>query len=47
MLISFAKEKEKMTASHSASQPSIWRQIFTKNMLLCLYTGFCSGLPLF
>ncbi len=36
-----------MTASHSASQPSIWRQIFTKNMLLCLYTGFCSGLPLF
>ena len=36
-----------MTASHSSPQPSIWRQIFTKNMLLCLYTGFCSGLPLF
>lgn len=27
--------------------PSLWQQIFTKNMLLCLYTGFCSGLPLF
>ncbi|MDP8100567.1 AmpG family muropeptide MFS transporter [Phocoenobacter atlanticus] len=26
---------------------SIWQQIFTKNMLLCIYTGFCSGLPLF
>ncbi|AFU18195.1 AmpG family muropeptide MFS transporter [Actinobacillus suis] len=36
-----------MTASHSAPQTSIWRQIFTKNMLLCIYTGFCSGLPLF
>ncbi|WP_150539266.1 AmpG family muropeptide MFS transporter [Actinobacillus vicugnae] len=35
-----------MTASLSP-QPSIWRQIFTKNMLLCVYTGFCSGLPLF
>ncbi|MDP8162522.1 AmpG family muropeptide MFS transporter [Pasteurella skyensis] len=28
-------------------QQSIWQQIFTKNMLLCIYTGFCSGLPLF
>lgn len=36
-----------MTASHSSAQASVWRQIFTKNMLLCLYTGFCSGLPLF
>ena len=35
-----------MTASPSY-QPSIWQQIFTKNMFLCLYTGFCSGLPLF
>ncbi len=33
-----------MTAS---SQSSLWQQIFTKNMLLCIYTGFCSGLPLF
>lgn len=33
----------------TASTPrlSIWQQIFTKNMLLCIYTGFCSGLPLF
>ncbi len=29
------------------SQPSIWQQIFTKNMLLCIYTGFASGLPYF
>ncbi|AIZ78224.1 AmpG family muropeptide MFS transporter [Actinobacillus equuli] len=36
-----------MTAYHSSPQPPIWRQIFTKNMLLCIYTGFCSGLPLF
>lgn len=34
-----------MTAS--TSQPSIWQQIFSKNMLLCVYTGFCSGLPYF
>lgn len=26
---------------------SIISQIFSKNMLLCLYTGFCSGLPYF
>lgn len=31
----------------TATRPSIWQQIFTKNMLLCIYTGFCSGLPLF
>lgn len=44
MLASYlTKNKDKMTAS----QPSIWQQIFTKNMLLCLYTGFCSGLPFF
>lgn len=36
-----------MTVSHSPIQSSIWRQVFTKNMLLCVYTGFCSGLPLF
>ncbi|WGE50848.1 AmpG family muropeptide MFS transporter [Actinobacillus equuli subsp. haemolyticus] len=36
-----------MTAYHSSPQSPIWRQIFTKNMLLCIYTGFCSGLPLF
>lgn len=34
-----------MTAS--PTQKSIWQQIFTRNMLLCIYTGFCSGLPLF
>lgn len=35
-----------MTACN-VQKPSIWQQIFTKNMLLCLYTGFASGLPLF
>lgn len=35
-----------MTACN-AQKPSIWQQIFTKNMMLCLYTGFASGLPLF
>ncbi|QGM81132.1 AmpG family muropeptide MFS transporter [Otariodibacter oris] len=29
------------------SKPSIWQQIFTKNMLLCIFTGFSSGLPLY
>ncbi|QLB21156.1 AmpG family muropeptide MFS transporter [Vespertiliibacter pulmonis] len=27
--------------------PTIWQQIFTKNMLLCIFTGFSSGLPLY
>ncbi|MEG9498576.1 AmpG family muropeptide MFS transporter [Mannheimia indoligenes] len=35
------------TPENNATKPSIWQQIFTKNMLLCIYTGFCSGLPLF
>ncbi|WP_301098299.1 AmpG family muropeptide MFS transporter [Otariodibacter sp.] len=29
------------------SKPSLWQQIFTKNMLLCIFTGFSSGLPLY
>lgn len=28
-------------------KPSIWQQIFTKNMLRCIFTGFTSGLPLY
>ncbi|OOH89671.1 AmpG family muropeptide MFS transporter [Pasteurellaceae bacterium 15-036681] len=28
-------------------KPSIWQQIFSKNMLLCIFTGFTSGLPLY
>lgn len=35
-----------MTACN-VQKTSIWQQIFTKNMMLCLYTGFASGLPLF
>ncbi|MCK3655436.1 AmpG family muropeptide MFS transporter [Pasteurellaceae bacterium Macca] len=29
------------------AKPSIWQQMFTKNMLLCIFTGFSSGLPLY
>ncbi len=25
----------------------IWRQVFTRNMLICVFTGFSSGMPLF
>lgn len=35
------------TPENTVPKPSIWQQIFTKNMLICIYTGFCSGLPLF
>ncbi|OOR99941.1 AmpG family muropeptide MFS transporter [Haemophilus paracuniculus] len=31
----------------TTTKPSIWQQIFTKNMLLCIFTGFSSGLPLY
>jgi len=30
-----------------ADSPIIWRDIFTKKMLICIFTGFTSGLPLF
>jgi PAT family beta-lactamase induction signal transducer AmpG len=26
---------------------TIWKQLFTRNMLICVFTGFSSGLPLF
>ena len=29
------------------AKPSIWRQIFSYKMLLCVFTGFTSGLPLY
>lgn len=28
-------------------QQGIWQQIFTKRMLICIFTGFASGLPLY
>lgn len=28
-------------------QPSIWQSLFTKKMLICIFTGFSSGLPLY
>lgn len=27
--------------------PSVWQQIFTKHMLICVFTGFASGMPLY
>ncbi|UOO82158.1 AmpG family muropeptide MFS transporter [Uruburuella testudinis] len=27
--------------------PGIWQQIFTRRMLICIFTGFTSGLPLY
>ncbi|MDO5640756.1 MAG: AmpG family muropeptide MFS transporter [Neisseria sp.] len=30
-----------------ATQPGIWQQIFTRRMLICIFTGFTSGLPLY
>ena len=26
---------------------TVWEQLFTKRMLICVFTGFASGLPLF
>ena len=30
-----------------ATRPGIWQQIFTRRMLICIFTGFTSGLPLY
>src|SRR6266436_4890464 len=27
--------------------PTVWQQLFTRRMLICVFTGFASGLPLF
>ena len=29
------------------NNPSIWQSLFTKKMLICIFTGFSSGLPLY
>lgn len=31
----------------STKQPSLWSQIWTRRMLICIFTGFSSGLPLY
>lgn len=31
----------------SSPSPGVWRQIFTRRMLICIFTGFTSGLPLY
>ncbi|HLP30805.1 MAG TPA: AmpG family muropeptide MFS transporter [Geothrix sp.] len=31
----------------SPPPPTVWQQLFTRRMLICVFTGFTSGLPLF
>ncbi len=31
----------------SENSPNLWRAIFTRKMLICIFTGFSSGLPLY
>jgi len=30
----------------AAPPPSVWQVLFTRRMLICVFTGFSSGLPL-
>ena len=34
-------------SSPAVTQPSIWRSLASKKMLICIFTGFSSGLPLY
>lgn len=44
----FAKIKATTnTGVITLQQPSIWQHIFTRRMLICVFTGFASGLPLY
>lgn len=36
-----------MTQNAHQSPPSIWQRIFSQHMLICVFTGFSSGLPLY
>lgn len=36
-----------MSETTAAPAPSLWRQLFTRQMLVCVFTGFSSGLPLY
>ncbi len=35
------------SAAQQVSKTSVWEQLFTKRMLICVFTGFASGLPLY
>lgn len=35
------------TGAAVAGAPSVWAALFTRKMLICVFTGFSSGLPLF
>jgi len=34
-------------AAQQVSEASVWSQLFTRRMLICVFTGFTSGLPLY
>ena len=34
-------------AAQQVSESSAWKQLFTRRMLICVFTGFASGLPLY
>ena len=34
-------------AAQQVSESSVWKQLFTRRMLICVFTGFASGLPLY
>ena len=36
-----------LKTSQAGAQPTIWQSLFTKKMLICIFTGFSSGLPLY
>lgn len=33
--------------SDTSPGPSLWQQVFTRSMLVCIFTGFASGMPLY
>ena len=35
------------SAAQQVSEASVWEQLFTRRMLICVFTGFASGLPLY
>lgn len=34
-------------AAQQMNEASVWQQLFTRRMLICVFTGFASGLPLY
>src|SRR5438094_4442291 len=36
-----------MSSRSGAGAVTVWQQLFTRRMLICVFTGFASGLPLY